>query len=826
MLPAYLHRGQIAELILKFGHHRAMRGSNIPGLSERTQPAQEIWVTVLKSAVAWLLVLAAVSIAMPLYPLLPSAGLDPSWRYAVSQAEADGLAFGREVIYTVGPYAGVYTRLFHPAIDPLMLAAGAFFGLCFGTVCVLLARGSLLWGACLLYVVAGQMFGRDVFFASYGLLLVVAICNRASCVAGTGGSPSRFESLVFLVLLSALGLLPLIKVSLIVTGVAASLSAFCFFVAIGSPFLAAGSVLVPAIAMIFFWTLASQLVTDLPAYLANSFELMGGYTEAMATDGPVSEVALFAVAGVSVLCALLTTAARPVFKLSLVLAFGAFLFSAFKGGFVRHDEHALFAAGAIILAAVLIKLMVWQARGSLAIVLVAAVTWFSIDYRYLGSAREILYSNLFRTYAEGVEGFRLRTSPSVDLGQAFSTSVKSIAQQVDFPRLPGRSDIYNYGQSYLLASGNGWNPRPLLQSYAAFTPRLAGFDRDHLAGGNAPDNLLFRLETIDGRLPSLDDGASWPIMLSRYALADDPGDNDYILLQRAKGTPGSSVRRLMSRRIKFDETVDLPADKLLYAEIDARPSLLGKFALFAYKTRPLQLTLIMADGRLRAYRLVAGMARAGFLLSPLVENTQEFAYLFGDSDILKENVVHSIRLSGSPLLWNSEYELTLSTFEPSTTGNGSTKDGDREIIADPPAGLPVVSVASCEGWIDHVNGLAPAAPIRIANLITADGWMTIAGKQGTTPDKVYVTLTAADGRVWYGRTRRSPRPDVAVFFGRPEMRSPGFTATLDASHLPDDLVLGLARENARRLERCGNFNMPLVRRRSPVLTGLPAAPVR
>ena len=77
----------------------------------------------------------AVIVGAPFHPIMPSAGLDPSWMYAINQAVADGLSFGSEVIFIFGPYGGIYTQMFHPGTDALVMSVGVFFGICLGAVC-------------------------------------------------------------------------------------------------------------------------------------------------------------------------------------------------------------------------------------------------------------------------------------------------------------------------------------------------------------------------------------------------------------------------------------------------------------------------------------------------------------------------------------------------------------------------------------------------------------------------------------------------------------------------------------------------------------------
>jgi hypothetical protein len=65
------------------------------------------------------------------------------------------------------------------------------------------------------------------------------------------------------------------------------------------------------------------------------------------------------------------------------------------------------------------------------------------------------------------------------------------------------------------------------------------------------------------------------------------------------------------------------------------------------------------------------MARAGFLLSPLVTDTPEFTHLFDNIDALSSKKVRSMRIDGDPLFWQRNYTLSLSTIQPAGDTSGS-----------------------------------------------------------------------------------------------------------------------------------------------------------
>ena len=110
------------------------------------------------------------------------------------------------------------------------------------------------------------------------------------------------------------------------------------------------------------------------------------------------------------------------------------------------------------------------------------------------------------------------------------TSLRKIAEGNPLPSLVGTTDIYSYNQAALLANNLIYSPRPAVQSYAAYTPFLADKDANYLNSLMAPKNILFRLQPIDFRLPSTEDGPSWIYLKRNYQYT--PSTSSYTVLQQ------------------------------------------------------------------------------------------------------------------------------------------------------------------------------------------------------------------------------------------------------------------------------------------------------
>jgi hypothetical protein len=245
------------------------------------------------------------------------------------------------------------------------------------------------------------------------------------------------------------------------------------------------------------------------------------------------------------------------------------------------------------------------------------------------------------------------------LMQQWQARLIKLNQEVTLPKLAGSSDIYSYGQSYLLAAGNQWNPRPVIQSYQADTPELIKRNCQHLLGSTKPDNLFFKVETIDDRLPALDDGASWPIILANYQPVKMVA-HDYLLLKQHPSK--LSMHSFGVRHYNLGDLVKIPAvsaNTIIFAKITIRRSLLGMLSECLFRSTLLNITIHLPQQQSRMYRLIAAMAEAGFIITPLIDNSQEFAALYSNTAVLTRKRCSSFVISvvGWPGFWRPSYTV-------------------------------------------------------------------------------------------------------------------------------------------------------------------------
>lgn len=138
-------------------------GGEIALSSNRTEGNHALRV-ILRLVPQILSLVTILAVFIPLEPLMPRPGLDMSWMMGVNQATEQHLVIGKDVVVTFGPYATVYTELYHPATDRLMIVSSFFLGLAYFLLLLLLGKNqNPYWVLAYGFLIAGFVTSRTRF---------------------------------------------------------------------------------------------------------------------------------------------------------------------------------------------------------------------------------------------------------------------------------------------------------------------------------------------------------------------------------------------------------------------------------------------------------------------------------------------------------------------------------------------------------------------------------------------------------------------------------------------------------------------------------------
>jgi hypothetical protein len=403
-----------------------------------------------------------------------------------------------------------------------------------------------------------------------------------------------------------------------------------------------------ALAGLFHVCLAAGHVSlpEVPAFLHDTFSFSAAYGDAFAlSEAPIAlALAELTLIGIVVIAALaLERGAIVAAGMGLtILLFAKSVFTRYDAFHGQEATPWLVALFALALPSVARRFPP-KRRGVAGLLLAAAGA--------LRIAAQVPFAELGRQWPAATHVAAAKRQSD----ELFAAELRGIRARNPLPPLQGSIDFIGQRQCVLFANGTRYLPRPVFQSYMAVNARLAEENGAAVAQRVAPDWLLLEMGLLDQRYPSLEDPFVWRAMLERYEVAAVRGS---LALLRRAGSPRTLVAaRPVALHGRLHEPVAIPstADSLLWATIDVRRTAAGRLLALA-KPSPLTMLVTTRAGAAR-YRIVPGLARQGFLLSPLIATAADFARVSnGEGGAVPE--VFAITVEGDES-YERAFEVTL-----------------------------------------------------------------------------------------------------------------------------------------------------------------------
>jgi hypothetical protein len=593
-------------------------------------------------AQSWAVVLLLTLLMTLFCATLPSraatAELDPSWQAFLQYAAAHRLKSGSEVVFTYGPlghlvatvYAGgpVYPRLFFEFIFVSLNVLPLAF----------LTRNSSWRLRTAIYglITLGPILivtGKD------GLVQLGMVWWGWLCFinpVGTVGLPA-----LALAILAAIS--GLIKFSWLVIG-AGTCAAVLADLVVRRAWWPAAMLLIAAITTFGgLWWIQGQQLSEIGNYLTASASVASGYAETMGLRCSGGTLAL----GIGLLtCAILAIflpqpeearddgRPRGVRRVLMSLWLSTLLFISWKHGFTRADAHVvIFGMFAGMLCLVPLALQSTDNRFStmrgwlavIALVLAMALSQKNFPGSILQSPR-IAICNFGYNLGSLVRPIDYADS----LAESWRTSCCALSLPGAREALGNDSmDVYGWRQTYAIANGFNYTPRPVCQSYSSYNRDLISRNTEFYRSGHAPEWVLFDLAPIDGRMPSLEDSLCLVEILRRYQFVEDV---DPFLLLKKTARPSGGFSLLETGTSNVGRLVDLRAhsNKDIWVEVDVAAGLVAKLQATLLRPAILRIRLHTApvgDGSGKhvdqVYNAPLAMLSAGFLINPLLRSNED-----------------------------------------------------------------------------------------------------------------------------------------------------------------------------------------------------------
>lgn len=621
--------------------------------------------------------MTAVAFTLPQFPTLE---LDASWRMALGKFLTEGRQFGTEIVFTYGPLGYAMGKTYWGGQWASLIGWHAVQAVVFTAI--------VFWHA---YRLSGysRVFFLTFFFL-FGLSYQDAMHQSIMALAGMelirrSSGPWRWSSAIFIVLLA---ILSLVKFTNLLFGF------FLVLLAGGLEFWQrrqASALRLPGLFLVLFllgWMLCGQNISNLPAYFYSSWQISQGYQDAMGFACPPHQLYLgMTVAGLMVLYLLINFFTSPdlIRAGALLLGAAAHLYLNWKHGFIRADGHQIGFYYAVLTIAVATPLLLedtlrlrWLKR--LLLSLAALLSVYSMENVLPGLVRGALAAaqdkfNVHVAFARGQTHTRELYEGRLE-AERNAADLRKTKDKVGDATL----DVLGFEQAVAIYNGFNYQPRPVFQGYSAYTPYLAKLNYDYFASERAPEFVLFKLQTLDGRLATMDDPLVLRLLTHRYSyLFSDQG---YALWQRNPGPfdPAAFEPRPLRESVhRLGETIDLTDinDQNIWVEIDYRFSLLGKLRRFLLRPPLVHLHITDDKGVESVHRLPQPIGRGGFMLSPVINDMLDFMRAAGGVPSRRAVSIRVTTAKADRFFVKRDLTVKLSSMVPSEAGREYFKDANQ-----------------------------------------------------------------------------------------------------------------------------------------------------
>lgn len=561
------------------------------------------------------------------FPVLPRAGLDPSWMEVINWSISQKILFGQDLIFTYGPLG---------ILEVNTIAAHSF------PVALFYLLLSLLYG----YALPLSRKRGELILEILLLLPLVSIVPR-----GVSFFTVLYPFLCFFTVESESKYKRLILSCLAVAGACFILAKFMHLVPVFCGLLAVDLLLIfrkkyPfmlgifAGAFLLLWLLCGQSITVLPQYFLNSFHIALGYVEAMATIRIYEVIYIFPFIACWVYL-LVTGSILYYHRIREKKLLYFYLFFIFYSSFFVIGKYA---------STLMDKLHIYYAAGSL-----AAVAYFLCLKKWRPFLPVLLFLCVFVFFCREWES-NWRDIPDVFSGrymERHEEARKKLELPLEEKYKNMTIDSFPWDISEIIHTpGLIYTPRPVFQSYSCYTPHLQEQNLAFYRKKDSPDLLLWRFGGMDGRLPLQDDGNLYPVILGKYFPVDiwKLVEGERLLLKKRKDAAAGELPLTFHSSGTFPWKAPIPIPsvkgKLLWCRLRIEYRFPGKIWNLFWRPPGVFIRFYSKDKEfILSRRIIPGMVKNVFLLSPAVIRRSDLVEIYNRADMSERLRYFSLNVS-------------------------------------------------------------------------------------------------------------------------------------------------------------------------------------
>ncbi len=557
---------------------------------------------------------------IPWQKMGPTDILDSSWMMVLAESWYGKIKFGGTLLWHYGPLGFLYGDLYHPATyswkTSILSAALLVFIFAAARLVLVRAQPKEAGAFSILVMVMILTQSPDCLWLGFPLLLVL----HQQLLR-----PQAKDIMPWLLFfMTVVG--GLIKFPYLAAGLAACFVLDAYRMAVWSK----KPMFIPLYGVCYaaLWMLCGQNPLHLPQFLYGMTELSRGFGGAMSTGSGWVGFSLFSIGLVLLLTGYFTAWQKEMGKITAASLLAALLLLGYitaRFGFTNaNDYHQLSAIGWYVMLLLLLKDFGWTAfprwvrKGMVVYVCVVMMGFVVVLASPKGRAE------LASIFANNGKVKDISSLAIISAKSSFEISQFNLREAYPLPPVKGTADIYGYNQLAIFAHGLDYHPRPVFQSYHAYTDYLAEKNRAFVASENAPQHIFFDVEPVNEHFPAQADGAGWAEIVTRYAPKGIYRTHLHFERRADASAPAPAI--IETKTVQWNEPIALPEKpQALWASIRMQPTLLGKIWNTLLTPPDVQMEVKTRAGYTKTFRYIPQLKEQMFLLSPLVEDTLQLA---------------------------------------------------------------------------------------------------------------------------------------------------------------------------------------------------------
>ena len=214
-----------------------------------------------------------------------------------------------------------------------------------------------------------------------------------------------------------------------------------------------------------------------------------------------------------------------------------------------------------------------------------------------------------------------------------------------------------------------WKPRPIFQSYSAYTKSLDNLNFESYVK-EPRDYIFYDFTAIDGRHPFFDEPKTFFHVFCNYGTSADASNfintknlSNLILLEKRNSSlcSSNSLSDKSSITWNTDYSIKISDGIITRASIKFKYSLIGKIYKTIFRAPPVMMKIDYLDGDHKTYRIIPENSENGVIVSHLPRNASE-ALSFLQGQLPARVISFSFQTTNS-LLYSPTIEIVFSSHK-------------------------------------------------------------------------------------------------------------------------------------------------------------------